>query len=219
MGNYCYGPSIASVILLMSDEYSKCFMPSCNDYSVLVPRGSHILINHLFSCDGLKFIYDGAEKSRSEKIEFIADNKMVQKHLRVCYKTNTEYNCCKCEKCIRTMASLEAVGKLNKVTAFKDKLDLRKISQTKLNNSSELGFAKATMKIALKNKKKKLANQLEKQIREYELSNLKEEILNNIDYLIEDYNFMSKTSDLVKWHTKYNKKFLLKSILKNILKK
>lgn len=218
-GDYCYGPAIASVILLMSDEYSKCFMPSCNDYSVLVPRGSHILINHLFSCDSLTFIYDGAEKSRSEKIEFIADNKMVQKHLRVCYRTNTDYNCCKCEKCIRTMASLEAVGKLDLVTAFKDKLNYDLITNTKLSSPSELSFAKATLKIALKNKKNKLAKQLQKQIKDYELSYLKKEILNNIESLTQDYDFMTKTSALANWHSKYNKKFILKSMAKNLLRK
>ena len=217
-GDYCYGSAIASVIILMSDNYSKCFMPSCNDYSVLVPRGSHLLINHLFGCDGLNFIYDGAERNRSEKIEYIADNKMVQKHLRVCYKTNTDYNCCKCEKCVRTMASLEAVNKLGKVITFKEKLDLNIISNTVLNSPSELAFAKATMQIALKNKKKKLARELEKQIKAYEIKIIKTEILNNIDSLIEDYNFMTQTEKLAKWHTKYNKKYLLKNIAKNILK-
>ncbi len=47
-GNYCHGPAIASVILFMTSKYNECLMPSNNDYSVLVPRGSHILINHLW---------------------------------------------------------------------------------------------------------------------------------------------------------------------------
>ena len=82
-GDYCYGPAIASVVLLMSSIYKVCLMPSCNDYSVLVPRGSHILINHLWGCDSVEFIYDGAESSRIEKVEYISDNSIVQEHLRV----------------------------------------------------------------------------------------------------------------------------------------
>lgn len=31
-GDLCYGAAIASVILLMSNEYKICFMPSCNDF-------------------------------------------------------------------------------------------------------------------------------------------------------------------------------------------
>ena len=68
-GDYCYGPAIASVILLMNNNYKICYMPSCNDYSVLVPRGSHILINHLWNSNGIDFIYDGAEFSRTEKVD------------------------------------------------------------------------------------------------------------------------------------------------------
>lgn len=67
--------------------------------------------------------------------------------------------------------------------------------------------------------KKKLANQLEKQIKEYELSKLKNKILNNIDYLVEDYDFMTKTTAFGLWHAKNNKKYLLKNITKSILKK
>ena len=153
-GDFCYGPAIASVMLLMSEEYDTCFMPACNDYSVLVPRGSHILIDHLWNCDGVKFIYDGAEASRIEKVDFISDNKEVQKNLRVCYTSRDEYNCCECEKCIRTMASIEALGKTGLIKTFPKKLDINEMDHIVLKNEPEMRFAESTMQVALKNKKK-----------------------------------------------------------------
>ncbi len=125
-GDFMYGPAIASVMLFMEEDYDFCYMPACNDYSVLVPRGSHIIIDHLWNCDGLKFIYDGAEASRIEKVDFISDNEEVRNNLRVCYSSNDKYNCCKCEKCIRTMASLEALGKSGLIKTFPKNLILVK---------------------------------------------------------------------------------------------
>lgn len=139
-------------------------------FGVLVPRGSHILINHLWSCDSVEFIYDGAEASRVEKVKYIADDECVQENLRVCYKSSNEYNCGKCEKCIRTMASLEAINKLKNIKTFLNPLDADNIENIKLSNESELNFAKATMLVAKKNNKGELATKLQKQISNYEIN-------------------------------------------------
>lgn len=70
------------------------------------------------SVNGLKFYHSGCEVNRMEKVEFIADNPVVQKGLTVCGYTNS---CGKCPKCTRTMAELFSIGKLEKFsTIFPD---------------------------------------------------------------------------------------------------
>lgn len=218
-GDYCYGPAIASVVLLMSSIYKVCLMPSCNDYSVLVPRGSHILINHLWGCDSVEFTYDGAESSRIEKVEYISDNSIVQEHLRVCYSSNNEYNCCECEKCIRTMVSLEAIGKLNQVKTFRKPLVIEKISEIQLSNDSEEKMAEASLLIAEKNGKQELAEQLKRQIINYKSKFLMQSFNENFEIILENANFSNVSSKVFDWYIQHNTKSAIKKFLKVIIKK
>jgi hypothetical protein len=62
----------------------------------------------------------GARLSRVEKTKLIADHALAQELLDVCVKRGAHQrgekrwiNCSKCPKCIRTMATLESVGKLD----------------------------------------------------------------------------------------------------------
>ncbi len=65
----------------------------------------------LISTENLQFYSSGVEASRIEKVKFIADYPIVQKYLLGCAMPVVD-NCGKCEKCIRTMSELYAVGKL-----------------------------------------------------------------------------------------------------------
>ena len=63
-----------------------------------------------------KMICSGGEVSRIEKTKFIAQNTIVQKYLNVCFfwRENHKYlNCTQCEKCIRTVLTLDVLGKLD----------------------------------------------------------------------------------------------------------
>ncbi len=60
------------------------------------------------------------------------------------------------------MASLEAIDKLHKVKAFSKPLIIENIGKIRLENEPELTMAEATMKVAIKNNKYELANQLKK---------------------------------------------------------
>lgn len=218
-GDYCYGPAIASVILLMSTTYKLCLMPSCNDYSVLVPRGSHALVNHLWGCDSVEFVYDGAEASRIEKVAYIADNEVVQQHLRVCYSSNDEYNCCECEKCIRTMASLDALNKLDKVKTFSKPLIIEKIGDIELSNASEEKMAEASLKVAEKNGKEDLAGQLRRQIANYKLRFLIKSLNENLGALLENPDFDNVAKKIFDWNIEHNTKYAIKKVSKTAIKK
>ena len=78
----------------------------------------------LISVDGLRFYHSGAEANRMEKVEFIADNPVVQKGLTVC---GCPDSCGVCFKCTRTMAELYSIDKIEKFSAvFKDAKDYKK---------------------------------------------------------------------------------------------
>ena len=54
-----------------------------------------------------------------DKLRGIAEHPLVQRHLRVCWKNyGRRDNCCRCEKCLRTMLMLDALGKLGPFEAF-----------------------------------------------------------------------------------------------------
>ena len=63
---------------------------------------------------GCRVVHDGYEKIRQEKIENIVDI-CTQKigrpaPVRVCYLSDDGHNCCRCEKCYRTIAGFLAAG-------------------------------------------------------------------------------------------------------------
>ncbi|WP_026509720.1 hypothetical protein [Butyrivibrio sp. LC3010] len=71
-----------------------------------------IIDNHMCFC-GCNTIHDGYELDRQQKIHYIVSEK--EKHnypvrLHVCWETETGENCCKCEKCYRTILELVSEG-------------------------------------------------------------------------------------------------------------
>lgn len=66
----------------------------------------------LISNENLTIYSSGSEASRVEKVEYIADNPIVQKLLYVC--NGHSENCCTCSKCMRTQLNLYAIGKLDR---------------------------------------------------------------------------------------------------------
>lgn len=72
------------------------------------------------------FYLYGGEASRNKKIQYIADNNIVQRRLQVC---NLQLeNCSKCEKCMRTQMSLYAI---NKLELFSASFDISKFYENK----------------------------------------------------------------------------------------
>jgi hypothetical protein len=63
----------------------------------------------------------GAEYTRVEKTRRIADLDLAQRYLDVCIMEGGEVNCSRCEKCLRTMLTLEILGYLDR---FDNRFDL-----------------------------------------------------------------------------------------------
>lgn len=124
-GECQHGGCLAAVALCLQKTIGEIYVGATYSYDHLEPWGSHPLIDPLWSTGALKFMHDGAEANRMQKIRRIAEHQFALTSMRVCYENRElKYNCCECEKCCRTMMALRACGKLKEATAFPHTLNL-----------------------------------------------------------------------------------------------
>ena len=70
------------------------------------------LLNGVFMTETMHFRADAEGVSRTEKLLFLSQCEMAQKYLFVC--TRDIENCCKCDKCVRTILRLRIIGMFNR---------------------------------------------------------------------------------------------------------
>jgi len=123
--HHFFGAGLASVALFLAPQLRKVFVPGAHTHLNLVPDGSHPLLDPLWSTERLEIVYDGLEATRTDKIAHLARNALAMRWLRVCWKNpDGAYNCGRCEKCMRTLISLRAVGAAGACATLKGPLDL-----------------------------------------------------------------------------------------------
>ena len=86
--------------------------------NIIKPHGSHPIIDPYYSSRDLRIRYDGLSLSRLDKTRLIADWDVALQNIRVCGSNWPGENCGHCEKCVRTMLALFALGVLDKTEAF-----------------------------------------------------------------------------------------------------
>lgn len=104
-----HGAALAAVAYALSPVHHKAFIASTNAYADLCPRGSHPLLDPLWSTETLEIVHDGGE-SRLEKLCRLAEHPETLPLLRVCWEEFDQSNCGRCEKCVRTMLGLRVLG-------------------------------------------------------------------------------------------------------------
>ena len=88
------------------------------------PWGSHARLDTHLSSSGLAIAHAGTDRRRSAKLVRLADEPLVQKHLRVCWaSTGPTYNCSRCDKCLVTMLVLREAGRLADFAVFEPPTD------------------------------------------------------------------------------------------------
>jgi len=123
-----HGPALAAIALLFAPTCKRVLVASTASYAAPAPRGSHPLHDHLWSTERCSIEHDGAHLTRGKKTMLIAGHVDALEVLRVCWEKVDSYNCCKCEKCLRTMALLEIIGALERCPTFPIPLDLDTIA-------------------------------------------------------------------------------------------
>ena len=165
------GSTLGSVALLLG--FPRAFVPSSADYGCIIPYGSHPLTDPLFSNERVELIHDGLEDQRIEKLLHIAGSDAVLADLAVCVE-EMDVNCGHCAKCLRTMTTLELMGKAP--ASFPWPLSFRSIRQ--VDWSHELNLLEQNIDFAARRGKRaeKLLRVLRARRRGYERVRVLKEI-------------------------------------------
>jgi hypothetical protein len=109
---HSFGSHLVGGLRLLAGRFDAALFPNEFAYPIVGGAwGSHPISNPFLGSRHFPVIDDGGEAARCEKIRVLAQWPEAMRHLRVCYQNPGSYaNCCRCEKCIRTILSFRAAG-------------------------------------------------------------------------------------------------------------
>jgi hypothetical protein len=113
--------ALSALAHLFSRRLGSVSISSTLDIPNLEPLGAHPALDPNYGSYDLRIRHEGAAFSRFEKTRLVADWDFALERIRVCnqFKYSAEsLNCSQCEKCIRTMLALVALGKLDRARTF-----------------------------------------------------------------------------------------------------
>ena len=144
-----HGNAMAAIGLMLRKTHRLFYIPSSftqkdqdRFYAKKMFTGSAVTLDRLWSTKRTAIRQDGADKTRLEKVtEQVAKSPIALKHLRVCYENfNDSYNCCVCDKCMRTMVNLYIAGVLADVKTFPKPLDYARITASMNRDDYIIGY-------------------------------------------------------------------------------
>jgi hypothetical protein len=111
------GAQLAATALALGPV--RMLVPSGAMRGEIVPAGTHPALDHRFSTERTRVVHFG-DASRLAKVRRIAHSDLALHDLRVCRVEDVEddRNCCRCEKCLRTMVELHIAGALERSRSF-----------------------------------------------------------------------------------------------------
>jgi hypothetical protein len=145
---FYHGGVLAAVSLALARGFKTFIVPSSYSYDQLHPWGSHPLLDPLWSIPGMEVVHDGCEVNRYEKLARIAESDIALAHLRVCWESSeeNEYNCGKCEKCLRTMTGLHLHGALSRCRTFTSPLTPGAFRKVRIRTSGQVAFTEENLR-------------------------------------------------------------------------
>jgi hypothetical protein len=137
-------------------------------YEDLEPYGSHPVLDHHLSTDQLQMTHYGSATSRVEKLRYLTQFPEVRESLRVCFndvkfdKTHgTVVNCCYCEKCVRTIVTLDILGMIKEFKSFPLRFPVAAYMQPRALAASHDVFLRDNLRLARKEGRRDWAQALE----------------------------------------------------------
>lgn len=107
---------------------ARFIVSSTLHYGHDIPDSSHWRLDPLLSSDTMEIIQWNPLYTRTDKIKQLLDKPLAKKHLRVCYDRKDEWlNCAECEKCVRTMLPIDALGRLGEFETLNPKRPLHEL--------------------------------------------------------------------------------------------
>ncbi|MFC9768495.1 hypothetical protein [Rhodococcus jostii] len=133
-----HGAVLAHVGLLLSEHVHTVIVPSSCSHTDVDPWGSHPDLDPLWSSTAVRFEHDGIEATRPQKAARIAHSPAALDNLHVCWTNyGNDYNCGKCEKCVRTMINLRIAGALARCPVLPDEIPIDVIGRTRLDHGAK----------------------------------------------------------------------------------
>lgn len=122
-----HGIACASVTYFLYPILKSVYSNNVKTMDPIASRwGTGEKIDRLYSTEYMQIKSFGHDKNRFEKALELSKNRhfdLVLKYIRPCWrnenKGSTDFNCCKCEKCIRTYLALVAATGIIKIEAFR----------------------------------------------------------------------------------------------------
>jgi len=103
----------------------RLYIASSHTYEYLLPWGSHVLTDPMWSTESTQVIHDGAACRRTDKTREILKYPDIVSNLKVCWN-HINKNCGTCSKCIRSMTAIYLLGGDTKSLPALDDLQLLK---------------------------------------------------------------------------------------------
>lgn len=147
-GRIAHGPAIVAVASALRRDYGRLLIPSSHGDRDLFAWGSHPVLDPLWSTPALRVEHDGGQLTRVQKIQSMASSPLIARHLRVCWQPGAEYNCGSCEKCLRTMMTLDMVGALAASETFPREVDLDVVAMLPVRNENDAAYLRENLELA-----------------------------------------------------------------------
>lgn len=140
-GQCLHGSFLGAVGLALQAHVGQMIVPSTFAQAALHPWGSHPSVDSLWSTEHTRFLHDGCEANRIEKLQLLTKTDVCLQHLRVCpTHMPGRYNCGKCEKCLRTLLGLYLVGASDRALSFPEAFSLEKLLSLELRPAERLWY-------------------------------------------------------------------------------
>jgi hypothetical protein len=141
MIGYAHGCLLAAITHMMEEHFATYIIPASHQYAHLMPYGSHPLTDPLFSSAKLRVVHDGAAFDRVERTAAVTHSSHALSVLHVCWQDFRRGNCSECQKCLRTMATLDLLGARERAVSFDwSAYSLERLGSTWLPADSDRAF-------------------------------------------------------------------------------
>jgi len=158
-----HGCLLTAIALALEDRYQEILISSTYSLRNLRPLGSHPLTDPLFSTNKTKITHYGAGFSRVEKTKFLSSSDIAMRSLRVCFESLSGANCGACNKCYITLATLDAIGSIDRCTTLpKDQYTTERLSRIEIRNEAQAVYFEEIKTFAFQTNRQDIATAIDK---------------------------------------------------------
>ena len=204
-----HGSFLSAIAHAFEPRFTVTSIASTYDFAHLEPWGSHPLIDPLYSNTSLQIRHENTALSRLEKTKLIGEWDVAIEQLRVCNEkasySKGNYNCGRCEKCVRTMTALLSLNLLDQTKTFVEKDVSQKllVNTCYLSDSYEVNCYRELIEPLSKLGRYDLVQGIEKIINRYYEKDLKGQI-KRLDRIFFKGNLLRFGKNLIQRFTHQN---------------